>query len=217
LSVTEPLDISHVHLRDGPLIVCDVDEVVLEFISPFTAFLRANNHDLLPRSFRLHGNIVSLLDGSEPDDDAIAAFQESFFSSQDLWQTPAERALETLEALSEDADVVFLTAMPPRHQTVRRTLLDRLGFAFPMIATEEPKGPVVAQLHGNRTLPVVFLDDIQRNLLSVREHVPDCFLVTMMANADFRAFAPPPAEGIVSANDWDDAAKLIRKHIGRMA
>lgn len=211
------VDISHVQLRDRPLIVCDVDEVVLEFISPFTAFLRANHYDLIPRSFRLHGNIVSLLDGSEPDNDAVAAFQERFFGSQDLWQTPAEGAAETLAALSDDADIVFLTAMPPRHQTIRRALLDRLGFTFPMIATEGPKGPVVAQLHGQRTLPVVFLDDIQRNLLSVRDHVPDCFLVTLMANADFRAFVPPPVEGIVSANDWADAAQLIRTHIARPA
>jgi hypothetical protein len=215
LIVGEPVDISHVPLRDRPLIVCDVDEVVLEFISPFTAFLRANNHDLLPRSFRLHGNIVSLLDGSEPDNDAIAAFQESFFGSQDIWQTPAERAVETLDALSAEADIVFLTAMPPRHQMIRRALLDRFGLTFPMIATEEPKGPVVAQLHGRRTLPLAFLDDIQRNLLSVREHVPDCFLVTMMANADFRAFAPPPAEGVINASGWDEAAQLIRAHFTR--
>jgi hypothetical protein len=210
-------DLSHVQLQDRPLIVCDVDEVVLEFISPFTAFLRANDHDLLPRSFHLHGNIVSLLDGSEPDANAIARFQESFFGSQDLWQTPAEHALETLATLSSDADIVFLTAMPPRHQAVRRRLLDSLGFDYPMIATEEPKGPVVSRLHAGRDLPVVFLDDIERNLLSVRQHVPQCLLVTMMANAEFRAFAPVPAEGIVSADDWSDAARLIRGHFGRIA
>ncbi len=210
-------DTSHlagVSLRDRPLIVCDIDEVVLEFINPFTAFLRANSHDLLPRSFRLHGNIVSLVDGSAADEAVIAEFQELFFTTQDRWQSPVERAAETLAALSGDADIVFLTAMPPRHQPTRRALLDRFDLRFPMIATEAPKGPVVSALHGNRPLPVAFLDDIQRNLLSVREHVPDCLLVTMMANAEFRALAPPPAAGISAAADWTEAERLLRAHIG---
>lgn len=208
-------DIGHIHLRDRPLIVCDIDEIVLEFLTPFTAYLRANGHDLLPRSFRLHGNIVSLPDGSEADNKSVDAFMEGFFSTHDQWQTPAEHAVETLMSLSDDADIVFLTAMPPRHQDLRRAVLDRIGLDFPMIATEQPKGPVVARLHGQRTLPVAFLDDIHINLLSVRQHVPECLLVTFMANAAFRAFVPPPPEGIVNADDWIDAARLIRDHLGK--
>lgn len=213
--MTETDEFSHVPLRDRPLVVCDIDEVVLEFISPFTRFLRANDHDLLPRSFRLHGNIVSLIDGTAPDDAAVSAFLEEFFRTQDRWQIPALRVVQTLADLSDEADIVFLTAMPPRHRPVRRALLDSFDLAFPMIATEEPKGPVLARLHGERSQPVVFIDDIQRNLLSVGEHMPQCMLLTMMANAQFRAFAPPVCNGIVSASDWDDAFRLIRAHIAK--
>jgi hypothetical protein len=210
-------NVAHVPLRDRPLVVCDVDEVVLEFVTPFTAFLRANDHDLLPRSFRLHGNIVSLRDGSASAPEAIAEFQELFFITQDQWQAPVERAVETLATLSEEADIVFLTAMPARHQPIRRALLDRFGLPFPLIATEEAKGPVVARLHGGRPLPVAFLDDIQRNLLSVRDHVPDCLLISLMANAEFRALAPPPIEGIAGAADWTEVECLLRVHFGSLA
>ncbi len=204
---------SQVRLGDRPLIVCDIDEVVLEFLTPFTAFLRSQSCDLLPRSFRLHGNIVSLLDGSELDRDQVDTFEDAFFASQDLWQKPAERAIETLQALSDEADIVFLTAMPPRHHGVRRRLLDRFDLAFDMIATEQPKGPVVAQLHDRRNLPVAFIDDMQRNLLSVGEHVPKCLLVTMMANADFKPFAPVPVDPIVAASGWEHAHDLLRAHM----
>lgn len=211
--MAENPEFDHVPLRDRPLVVCDIDEVVLEFISPFTQFLRANDHDLLPRSFRLHGNIVSLTDGIAPDNAAVSAFLEEFFRTQNQWQVPALRVLEALTELSETADIVFLTAMPPRHRPVRRALLDSFGLTFPMIATEEPKGPVLARLHGGRSQPVVFIDDIERNLRSVAEHLPDCMLLTMMANAEFRVFAPPPSEGIIGAADWDEACSLIRAHI----
>lgn len=210
----ETTDIEDVPLRDRPLVVCDVDEVVLEFLTPFTRYLRANDHDLLPRSFRLHGNIVSTRDGEQPDDATVSAFLEAFFGVQDQWQTPAERVIETLTSLAEDADIVFLTAMPPRHRPVRRALLDSFGLHFPMIATEQPKGPVLARLHGERQQPVVFIDDIERNLLSVGAAVPDCLLINLMANADFRPFLPVPSEGIVSAENWDVTERLIRDHIG---
>lgn len=212
--MAEATDLGHVSLRDRPLVVCDIDEVVLEFLTPFTRYLRANDHDLLPRSFRLHGNVVSLLDGVPPDDSVVSAFLEHFFLTQDQWQTPAERVVETLTSLADDADIVFLTAMPPRHRPIRRLLLDGFGLQYPMIATEQPKGPVLAALHGDRPLPVVFLDDIERNLRSVGEAVPGCLLINLMANADFRPFLPVPAAGIVGAENWDVADRLIRAHIG---
>ncbi|KQV82749.1 hypothetical protein [Rhizobium sp. Root1220] len=205
-------DVRQVRLGDRPLIVCDIDEVVLEFISPFTAFLRSHSYDLLPRSFRLHGNIVSQHDGSELERATVDSLEEAFFASQDLWQKPAEEAVETLQMLSTDADIVFLTAMPPRHHGIRRKLLDQLDLSFDMIATEEPKGPVVARLHDRRDLPVAFIDDMQRNLLSVGEHVPECLLVTMMANPDFKPFAPAPTGSIVAASGWGHAHELVRAH-----
>lgn len=205
-------NVSQVRLGDRPLVVCDIDEVVLEFLTPFTAFLRSHSYDLLPRSFRLYGNIVSLLDGSELDRDAVDSFEEVFFANQHLWQKPAEKAVETLQSLSADADIVFLTAMPPRHHGIRREFLNQLDLSFDLIATEEPKGPVVARLHDGRSLPVAFIDDMQRNLLSVADHVPKCLLLTMMANADFKPFAPPPVGSIVAAAGWAHAAELLRAH-----
>ncbi|MBW9113049.1 hypothetical protein JNB88_05230 [Rhizobium cauense] len=205
-------NVSQVRLGDRPLIVCDIDEVVLEFLSPFTAFLRSHSYDLLPRSFRLYGNIVSLLDGSELDKAAVDSLEEIFFANQHLWQNPAEKAVETLQALSADADIVFLTAMPPHHHSIRRKLLDELDLSFDLIATVEPKGPVVARLHDRRNVPVAFIDDMQRNLLSVADHVPECLLLTMMANSDFKAFAPSPVGDIVAATDWGHAAELLRAH-----
>ena len=58
--MTDVLSLDHVILSNRPLVVCDIDEVVLEFLTPFRNFLRASGLDLLPRSFRLHGNIVVL-------------------------------------------------------------------------------------------------------------------------------------------------------------
>jgi hypothetical protein len=197
-----------------PLVVCDVDEVVLEFLDPFDRYLNSIGHKLHPDSFRLHGNVRSIMEDIVAAHDQVNRMEEEFFATQDKWQVPAKGVDAALRSLSRDADIVFLTAMPPRHHDIRRTLLDLHGLDFPMIATEEPKGPVVAALIGGRNVPAVFIDDIVRNLGSVRMHAPDCLLMHLMANQVFRAMAPKPEKDILIAEDWAHAERLIRKHWG---
>lgn len=204
--------VEHIELNDRPLLVCDIDEVVLEFLTPFDRFLRANGHALLPRSFRLHGNIVSVDTGLEASHDAVDAFEDGFYADQANWQFPALKAVETLQALSDHADIVFLTAMPPKFHRQRRELLDREGLVFPMVSTEEPKGKVLKELHGNRDVPILFIDDIARNLESVRSHIPSCRLMHLMANQEFRKMAPKTGQDVLCADDWDHARQLILSH-----
>lgn len=195
-----------------PLIICDIDEVVMEFITPLRAYLASVDHALHADSFKLTGNIRRLSDGACATKEEVAGFQDAFFSAQEHWQTPARDAKTVLDGLKDAADIVFLTAMPPRHEGVRRALLDRHGFHFPMVATEDAKGPVAAELIGARGVPSVFIDDIYTNLHSVRTHAPACLLINLMADDAFRALAPDPGEGVVKARDWQHAGGLIRAH-----
>ncbi|MBD9648388.1 hypothetical protein IB267_08490 [Ensifer sp. ENS09] len=199
-------------LGNRPLIVSDIDDVVLEFINPFKAFLKSCGHVLLPRSFRLTGNIITHADEQPVAEPEVKILLDAFYGSQDRWQAPAARAVETLSALSEEADIVFLTAMPPQHATVRRALLDQLGLPYPLLASEEPKGPIVQKLHGGRTVPLVFIDDMLRNLRSVKDHAPSCLPINLMADSDFKALAPKIDADIRAVADWPEAAAAIRAH-----
>lgn len=204
-----------ISLTTRPLVVCDIDEVVLEFLTPFDLFLRSRGLKLLPRSFRLHGNIVSIETGMEAERADVDILQEEFFADQKSWQVPVRNVIPSLHMLSETADVIFLTAMPPRHHDIRRGLLDSHSLTFPMISTEEPKGKVLKDLHRDRDVPVVFIDDIAYNLNSVYDHLPGVGLIHLMANDDFRALAPEPGDHVSKANDWDHAVQLVQAHFSR--
>ncbi|WP_244651039.1 hypothetical protein [Rhizobium sp. CFBP 8762] len=206
------VSLDHIELNERPLIVCDVDEVVLEFLTPFRGFIQSQGYELLARSFKLHGNVVHAGTSEVLREDIVDDLLEAFFIAQGDWQFPATGVSEALTALSDHADIVFLTAMAPRHETLRRALLDRFGLHYPLVATEGAKGPVVQRLHRLRKQPVVFVDDILRNLRSVREHVPDCLIIHIMANAHFRVFLPPLDAGMTSAADWPEAARMIQAH-----
>ncbi len=205
-------DLGHIRLTDRPLIVCDVDDVVLQFAAPFERYLQTRGHRLLPRSFKLTGNIVNGPDESVIEAPAVKALIDDFFVEQERWQTPFAYAVDSLLALGKDADLVFLTAMPPRHAEVRRRLLDQLTLTFPMIATEEAKGPMVAALQGERPLPVAFVDDMVHNLHSVGQHVPDCLLIYLPPPLEIFRFAPEPPENVRRVGTWPEASELIRSH-----
>lgn len=213
----DTLDLSHVELSDRPLVVCDVDDVVLHFAAPFQDFLRQGGHELIPRSFRLTGNIVSTATQAALEHHEVRGLIEAFFDAQENHQFPMDEVVDTLHDLSREADVVFLTAMPPRYRDQRRRLLDRLGLDFPMIASEEPKGPILKTLHGARALPCVFIDDMVHNLQSVSDTVPECLVLHLMPDSPLHLLAPKAADGVPRAEDWPHAAELIRTYFRAFA
>lgn len=209
------LDMSHVRLGDRPLIVCDVDDVVLHFFAPFLSFIEAEGHEFLPRSFRLTGNIVSKASGIALEENEVHRLIEAFFQAQEQWQTPLDRVIDTLADFSRDADIAFLTAMPPQFSAQRRRLLDRLGLTYPLLASLQPKGPILRALHGARSLPVAFVDDMAHNLHSVRDHVESCLLINLKPDSVVHRMAPAASADIAQTSDWGHAASLIQAHIAR--
>jgi hypothetical protein len=200
---------------ERPLLVLDVDEVVLEFLRPFTSFLNARSLHLNCRSFRLHGNVVDPVTGAVVEDERVLLLMEEFFCVQGEWQTGAADAADVLARLSGGAEIVMLTAMPHRHKQGRRALLDRLGFPYPLVTTEAAKGPAVRRLRGDKPRPVAFVDDIPSNLMSVRKAVPDAALFHLMAHAGFRALLPPFVDdGVLMVDSWSEAESRIATALG---
>ncbi|MGV8939664.1 MAG: hypothetical protein ACOH2J_21305 [Allorhizobium sp.] len=209
--VSRPFE--HVRLGDRPLLVCDIDDVVLGFIAPFEAYLLSLGYRLIPRSFRLHGNIVSVQDGTPLEDQQVTRLILGFYDAQEAWQTPIPAAVASLRSLAESTDIVFLTAMPPAYAAQRRRLLDGFDLPYPMIASEQAKGPLVNALNDGRPLPVAFVDDMVRNLHSVGDSVADCLLVHLLPVSDIHRLAPSAGDHVHRARDWPEASLLIKSHI----
>lgn len=203
---------------DAPLVVCDVDDVVLEFVTPFMRFLDSRGHELRLDSFRLNGNVYIKETDEPAEKETISGFLNEFFGEHDTWQMPVSGAVESLAALREEygADIVFLTAMPPRHHARRRALLDLHGFAHPMIATEEAKGDALkALLRHTPERAVAFIDDLPNNHASVRAAAPHVLTVHLMATEGLRQHLPPLPDGVSQAKDWADARRQISEFFSR--
>lgn len=197
-----------------PLIVLDVDDVVLEFIRPFPRFLEQRGFGLTLGDFRLNGNIAHLETGETADEHAVRDLIEDFFGAQAEWQTVTQGAADALEDLSARAEIVMLTAMPHRFRAARRAHLDELGLHYPLLTVEMAKGPAIRKLRGDQPRPVAFVDDQPRNLASARDHVPDASLFHLMADNSLRKLLPPPEKGIHVVEDWPEAHPLIVRELG---
>lgn len=197
-----------------PLLVLDVDDVVLDFIRPFPRYLEANGYELRLESFRLHGNIYHRDSGALAQSDRVSALITDFFQAQAEWQSVTAGATEALTVLSRDAEIVLLTAMPHRYRAIRRAHLDALGLDYPLLTTEMAKGPAILRLRGRTKRPVAFVDDQLRNLVSAAESVPDAHLFHLMADNSLRRFLPAPPDGIRTVEDWHEARPLIAEALG---
>ena len=199
---------------DRPLLVVDVDDVLMEFVRPFTRYLDSHGLELGLSTFRLHGNIADKTTRAAIEDGRISELIDDFFRAQDQWQEAVADAADAMAALAGNAEIVMLTAMPHRHRAVRRRHLDKMGFPYPLLTTEMPKGPAIRRLRGDTGRPVAFVDDIPQNLVSVRAAVADAHLFHLMAMPSLRALLPPLPDDMIVVEDWSDAAPRIAAALG---
>ena len=198
---------------ERPLLVLDVDEVVLEFLGPFMRWLESEGLFFRQSTFALDGNIFDR-DGVAVPKDQVSALVARFFDIQHEWQELAEGFPEALVPLADNAQIVLLTAMPHRHFDARAALLESLEVPYPLVTTEKAKGPAVAMLHGRREAPVAFVDDMAYNLVSVGKSLPHATLIHLMAHQGMRALMPPLPQGVIEAKDWFAAAESARLALG---
>lgn len=201
--------IAELSLDTRPLLVLDVDDVLMDFIQPFIRYLDGRGYKLPLRSFKLTGNLARKDTGELVDKDGVSELLNTFFAAQADWQVAAPGSVETLQAFNSDVEIVMLTAMPHQHRAVRRKHLDRIGFPYPLLTTEAAKGPAIRKLRGTSGRPVAFVDDIPNNLASARAAVADAHLFHLMTFPSLRDLLPPFPEDIRVVDDWADAGPKI--------
>jgi hypothetical protein len=123
-----------------PLLLCDVDEVVVHFLRGLENWLDRNGLWLDPASFALNGNIRHK-SGNEPlAEDRIGPALMSFFEEETARLDMIDGAASALEKLSTHGDIVMLTNLPSRFRDARIANLRSHGIEFPVVTNSGPKG-----------------------------------------------------------------------------
>jgi len=195
-----------------PLIICDVDEVVLGFVSGLELWLSPRGWRLARDSYALNGNIRDS-NGIEAPAAKVEELIAEFFAECANDLTPLPGALDALNLLATYGDVIFLTNLPANSATARRANLDRLGLTHPLVVNEGPKGPALARLVSKVSAPVAFLDDSPEHIISAIKDAPDISTIHLVPDAGFRRHLTA-IEGVgLFTGDWRQAVRFILAQI----
>ncbi len=195
--------------RERPLLVLDVDDVLLHFVGPLLRYFEGHGCTLRLQTFRLFGNVFDIETGAAVENERVTSLLDGFFASQTDWQTPVEGAAQAVAKIAGKAEVVLLTAMPHRHRDTRRMFLDRIGLTYPLLTTQMAKGPAIRHLRGESGRAVAFVDDMPHNLASARVSVADSHLFHLIADNSLRPLLPELPQDTAIAMDWREAGDGI--------
>ncbi len=192
-----------------PLLICDVDEVVVHFTKDLEIFLSKQSFMLDTSTYALNGNIRSIA-GNTPVSDAEASrLINDFFRLRTKYMQPIDGAIAALKSLSRSANVVMLTNLPHEQGEDRSENLKSFGLDFPVITNSGPKGPAIFELANRVKGPVVFVDDSPGFIASAYTHAPDVHLVHFVQDQRYEHLIEKFPYTSLRTHSWDVALPHI--------
>lgn len=200
--------------RHRPLVICDVDEVVVHFTRAFEAYLAARELWLDTGSFALNGNIRKKNNNDPVSAGLVAELVDDFFHQHTAELDAIDGAIAALHDLARDSSVVMLTNLPHHARDKRIDNLQKHGLDFPVVTNSGPKGPAIRHLADQTREPVVFIDDSPGFIASARQHAPEVHLIHFLHDDRFARHIEPFDFVSLRTGSWDEALPHIRQLIG---
>ena len=196
-----------------PLIITDVDEVVLNLLDPLQVYLTERNFEIDISKAKFGATIRTMDSKKTLSREELAVMIDDFFELAVDDQLLIEDALESLAGLREMAEVVALTNLPHQFGARRRKSLLEQGFNVPLLTNEGPKGPVVKAIsHAAHDL-VYFIDDTAFHHQSVAQDAPHVHRIHFIGHPLHAANVPPAEKAHVRLNSWPEIVSHIEGHI----
>ncbi|MBP6014899.1 MAG: hypothetical protein KBA31_21935 [Alphaproteobacteria bacterium] len=195
--------------RTRPLIICDADEVLLQFLAGLERFLDRQNCYVDLTSFRIHGNVKRKTTHEPVADEAVTRLIADFFATDTRHLDPVPGAAAALQHLSDRAQIVILSNLPETSRAARIENLTEHGMLYPVVAGKGPKGPVVRTMIEGFDAPVVFIDDLPPNISSVASEAPHVTRLHFIADPRLARLMPASPDAHGRIDDWPTAATWI--------
>ncbi|PCI45994.1 MAG: hypothetical protein COB49_09375 [Alphaproteobacteria bacterium] len=196
-----------------PLIISDVDEVILHFSEILSEYLLTQGMYVNFTSYALEGNI-KYAGTDKPVDSAlfreiINDYFENYVEKQPLVKDVAKH----LKNLSAVCDILILTNIPHNYANRRRRKLLDYGLNYPMISSSGPKGPVIKAIRKMTSGKLIFIDDISHHHKSVAKFVPDTLRIQYIANNHLNYIEKKSKYCHHRGRDWSHIEQIIRDHV----
>jgi hypothetical protein len=197
-----------------PLIICDVDDVVVHFLKGFDTYLSSHDHVLELKSFALGGNVFHRHTRAEMSSTRVSELVDDYFRDFTEHMETIDQSIESLVQLGEDASVVMLTNLPHHARDKRIRNLQKHGLPFPVITNQGPKGPAIRELASRTTAPSVFVDDSPNFIQSSYEVAPEVKIIHFLHDERLATIHTPFDFVAHTSRSWAETKPQIEALIG---
>ncbi|MEO9599118.1 HAD family hydrolase [Parasphingorhabdus sp.] len=170
-------------MNNRPLLISDCDEVLLHMVVPFQQWLDSEKH--IHFDLENGSDFANALrhkhDGTQVLPEQIWPMLKEFFATEMHRQGAIEGAVDSINKLSETADVVILTNLLDDRREARAEQLKAAGIDFPVYTNQGGKGELLNRIIAEFQPSVaVFVDDLGHQHASVAKHAPDVWRLQMV-------------------------------------
>ncbi len=196
--------------KNRPLVISDCDEVILHMVAHFKDWLEESQGV----DFKLEGaNFAKALTWQSSGEFLEAAdvwrMLGGFFDTEMDRQLPIAGAVDSLNAISEHADVVILTNLVDARRDKRAEQLAAHGLHAEVYTNQGPKGPALQKIIAEHAPSrAIFIDDLAQHHLSVFETTPEVMRLHMCGEpmiADSIDCAHKAGHADARIDRWSDA------------
>ncbi|MCX7348022.1 MAG: hypothetical protein NTZ54_00340 [Alphaproteobacteria bacterium] len=206
--------LSNLRFTGRPLVICDVDEVIVHFTRDFEDYIGLHGLWLDTSSFALNGNIRHRETNIPTPEAQVAELIGTFFEQRTRHMQEIDGGVESLLAFGAKADVVLLTNLPHTAGDHRRENLKSHGLPYPVVTNSGPKGPAIRNLTDRGGKPVVFIDDSPSYIASAHEYAPEVQLVHFLHDDRFARHIEPLEYVTLRTASWAEIRAFVMKLIG---
>ena len=209
-----PSNIEKVNINPNlPLLICDADEVIFQFMEAFELYLASNNLFFSYKSFKLNGNIISLKNNKAVKSEIIPTLITEFFKKYTIKLKLIDNCKENLNELSKYLNIIVLTNMPQKYVHYRVESLRNHEMPYDVIPNKGTKGEACLKLSKKTKKPVFFIDDSPNQILSVANKTKNIYKIHFLQHQKLRKILPKVKESDFSTDSWEKVRKRILKII----
>ncbi len=196
--------------KPKPLIICDADEVIFNFMDSFLTFLRKKDLGFSWESYALNGNIIDK-DGIPVKNLDIKKLLKDFFYSYTFNMKLVNGVKNSLKVLSNTFNIVILSNIPIEYYKERKKALLQNELDYPFIANIGEKGGVCLSIFRKFNMKTWFIDDSPYQIYSVKKSAPDINTILYVENKKLAKLIDKKKCWDYYSNNWKENLNILKR------
>ena len=191
-----------------PIIVCDADEVIFDFMNSFEKYLQSNNLYFNWNSYALNGNILNNYKNALNKDE-VHDIINNFFRNKTSSMELVKGAQNSLHKLAKSFNILILSNIPFEFYKKRKIALKKYNLNFPFFANKGSKGKALDYISRMYKGDIWFIDDSPYQITSVKKEAKNINTILFIANKKLEGLVNHKNYGDFFSNNWEKNTKII--------